>query len=175
MSHQHLTLATCRLFCKRPTVYQAVKMILVWWDRYATPARIEFKRWSVNLYFYLQQNLQSSPLQHRIGRSQKNLTRCCEVIFTAVVGWIFWSWQERFASGGQDGLVSVMTPVRRFVIWVLPSVMTRFPAGKVLCLLHDIIYVLPRTQWSTSFFGWLTGSILIMGQIFQNIGWLLEF
>lgn len=87
-------------------------MILVWWDQYATLARIEFERWSVNLYFYLQQNLQSSPLQHRIGRSQKNLTRCREVIFTAVVGWIFWSWQERFASGGQDGLVSVMTPVR---------------------------------------------------------------
>lgn len=78
--------------------------------------------------------------------TQKNLTRCREVIFTAVVGWIFWSWQERFASGGQDGLVSVMTPAVR--------------AGKVLCLLHDIIYVWPRTQRSTSFFGWLTGSIL---------------
>ena len=158
MSHQHLTLATCR-FARDPTVYQAVKMILVWWDQFATLARIEFERWSVNVY-YLQQNLQSSPLQHRIGRSQKDLTRCREVIFTAVVGWIFWSWQERFASGGQDGLVSVMTPVRGSSFG---SCQVSWPVklrGKYFCLLHDLIYVLPRTQRSTSFFGWLTGSIL---------------
>lgn len=93
--------------------------------------------------------------------TQKNLTRCREVIFTAVVGWIFWSWQERFASGGQDGLVSVMTPVRGSSFG---SCQVSWPVklrGKYfLFIIHDIIYVWPRTQRSTSFFGWLTGSIL---------------